>query len=316
LTDYTFFYKERMPREGAWPDNQWDIFLSGFNSSSRVDEVFRKVVAREKHWLIQPEYGYRTEEYPSFGTVFAPGSRNEAEFIGAYLEQAGAEKLNGRLCIDSTGFMRHHLMFLMRWLKANGPIKFDVLYTDPIRYVNEEKTEFSRGPVLEVRQVAGYEGQHRPEGGPDDLLVIGAGYEHELIRRVAEHKGSARKVQMFGLPSLKPDMYQQCVLNAMLAAEAVGPGAERTGLFAPANDPFATAEVLHQFLEKERKRTSGSPNIYLSPVGTKAQTVGFALFYLTECVDTEVSIVFPFVEEYSPETSKGVSQTWRYTIEL
>jgi hypothetical protein len=206
-------------------------------------------------------------------------------------------------------------MFLMRWLRGVGVKKFDVLYTDPVRYVHEENTEFTQGPVIEVRQVAGYEGQHVPESGYADLLLIGAGYDHELIKRVAEHKASARKIQLFGLPSLMPDMYQESVLRASQAAEAIGSGAEYNLLFAPANDPFVTAQIIHDEVERERGRGELS-NLYLCPVGTKAQTVGFALYYLTECMGKAVSIVFPFAARYQRETTKGVSRVWRYTLEF
>ncbi|MBC8384245.1 MAG: hypothetical protein H8E57_01850 [Candidatus Cloacimonetes bacterium] len=41
-----------------------------------------------------------------------------------------------------------------------------------------------------------------------------------------------------------------------------------------------------------------------------------AKFYLTECRNTSASIIFPFEEQYSQNTSKGIARIWKYTVEL
>ena len=93
--------------------------------------------------------------------------------------------------------------------------------------------------MTEVRQVVGYEGQHVTDTSRD-VLIIGAGYDDKLIAEVAEHKDQARKIQLFGLPSLRADMYQENVLRAHLAESAVGTPIhdEASNFFAPANDPI------------------------------------------------------------------------------
>src|SRR5580658_4376694 len=42
---------------------------------------------------------------------------------------------------------------------------------------------------------------------------------------------------------------------------------------------------------------------YLSPLATKPQVLGFALYYLTECRNTAASLIFPFCQAYDQETS-------------
>ena len=63
---------------------------------------------------------------------------------------------------------------------------------------------------------------------------------HQLIAQVAENKEFSKKVQIFGLPSLRAHMYQENVLRAYKAEEAVGRDTvdESSSYFAPANDPF------------------------------------------------------------------------------
>jgi hypothetical protein len=85
--------------------------------------------------------------------------------------------------------------------------------------------------------------------------------------------------------------------------------------FALANDPFVVATELSDKLHELRARNSVD-NIYLSPLATKPQTLGFALFYILELRNQPASIIFPFSTSYSRETSAGVGRTWCYEIRL
>ena len=314
--DYSLLYRQDFAADRLNELPHWDLFLSAFNKSYRVQTLFANVNATRKEWLIHPEYDFFAMELPHTDIQRHFSTRDEADAWHEYLQEAGFATLplNTRLCVDITGFMRPHLMLLPRVLHALGFSRLDVLYADPIAYEKGEKTLFTKGAITEVRQVRGFEGAHIPDAGEDDLLVIGAGYDDGLIRRVAESKRAARKLEMFGLPSLQPHMYEENRLCAARAEEAVGPLPERSYLFAPANDPFATAQELHDQLEKEIKK--GQVNLYLSPLATKAQALGFALFYLCECVNTAVSIIFPYAEYYSHETSVGLSRVSLYQLEL
>jgi hypothetical protein len=109
-------------------------------------------------------------------------------------------------------------------------------------------------------------------------------------------------------------MYEENRLRAAKAEEAIGPLPGRSILFAPANDPFATAQELHDRIGEERLR--GLANLYMSPLATKAQVLGFGLYYLCECVNGPASVIFPFAEYYSRETSVGLSRVWVFRLEL
>ena len=317
MIDYTIFYKEELPIDIPWSsENSWDCFISAYNSSDRVRAIFKKANARTKHWLIQSDYQFEETEIPN-GQVFMPPVKSEGEYIQEYFAEAGISDFrNMSICIDITGFIKPYIMFMIRWLAENRVKKIDILYSEPAYYSEKEQTKFSDEAVTEVRQVAGYAGIHKPDLS-NDLLIIGAGYDDELIARVAEDKNHARKLQLYGFPSLRPDMYQENVLRAHKAAESVGAGAENNPrkYFAPANDPFVTAQILREILAEENRQTNIT-NLYLSPLATKPQALGFVLFYLYECVDTAASILYPFCETHSKETSKGLSRTWKYVVEL
>ncbi|MEA3277903.1 MAG: hypothetical protein U9Q81_21985, partial [Pseudomonadota bacterium] len=254
---------------------------------------------------------------PVGGAVFECDLQRESEFVQELADRIGMERYDtGNVCVDITGFMRPHLLFLLLFFQVSGFKKVDFLYAEPGQYRRQEDTTFSDEDVTEVRQVEGFEGQHSADTSKD-LLVLGTGYDHALISQVAKNKDHARKAQILGLPSLMPDMYQENVLRVQRAAEAVGVHVReaRASRFAPANDPFVTAAVLRDIIEEERS-IAGLSNLYLSPLGTKAQALGFGLYFVNECRGEATSLLFPFHRNYSAETSIRCGTVWLYRVEF
>lgn len=86
--------------------------------------------------------------------------------------------------------------------------------------------------------------------------------------------------------------------------------------FAPANDPFETANTLRRIVVA-KERTKPITNLYLSPLSTKAQTIGFAIYFINECLDKrDASVIIPEIKSYSEKTSIGLSAIWKYQIEF
>jgi hypothetical protein len=316
MPDYSIYYKSQLPVEADWAaDNRWDLFISAYTHDQRVKRVFDKARAGVKRWIVLPEYQCDITQM-SPDEVFVGQPSDEATYIRAFWDSLGPDASSKSLCIDITGFIRSYLLFMVRWLFESGVKRFDAIYSEPVRYVRQEQTQFSATAVEEVRQIAGYEGNHVPDAS-NDCLIIGAGYEDHLISHVAANKDNAQKVLLYGFPSLRADMYQENVLKAHLAEEAVGARAEDSSrtFFAPANDPFVTANVLHEIVSKANE-SSPVTNLYLCPLSTKPQALGFALYYLTECLNGPTSMIFPISTSYSPETTSGITRIWKYTVEF
>lgn len=320
--DYTINFKSSFKDVKDFATNSnYDLFLSSFNDSERVKSVFNGVNSKSKHWLVFPEYQYSKEELPPKSDGYEifefSGLEGESDIIREYFKTSIIDA-SLDVCIDITGFIRPHLIFLLRYLKAQKFKKIDFVYTDPISYKKKENTEFALDYV-DVRSVNGCEGMHNPDTS-NDLLIIGSGYDEKRIADVSKSKGNARKVQVFGFPSLQPDMYQENILKAYKAEESSTGGEGRfieknTTILSPANNPFVTAQKLSEFYKSENRKKEVT-NLYLSPLSTKAQTLGFALFYVSECIGTPTSIIFPYCSSYSRETTIGVSKVWRYTVEF
>lgn len=311
MIDYTYQYKTVLDLR-AVGSTQWDIFISAFNPSDRVLKVFEEVRAAKKYWLVHHEYGLSPNDAPD--GAFISGASREDDFIVEFFTSVlqHVDIPGARICIDVTGFMRPHMIYLINYLRVIGVSSFDVIYTEPGHYSGHDRTRFASELVHDVRQVAGYEG-YINNVTENDLLVIGAGYEDSLIAEVAEEKGKAHKALIYGLPSLQADMYQQNVLRSYAAADALGDVAEK--VFAPASDPFATATVLSELIEREEAKKPIT-NLFLSPLSTKPQALGFALFYHRECATRAASIIYPFSDSYSIDTSSRIGRIWKYEIEL
>ena len=313
--DYSIFYTHLIGPNQPISDRAYDLFISGYTDSERVRDVFRRVDAREKIWVIHREYGFDSVDLPRNGESYVSESYDEAEFWRGLVGRLRLCSGETQLCIDITGLLVPYMMYLVALLSRIGVKKFDCVYSEPVSYLRREDTVFSGGYVREVRPVAGFAG-FVDQDTSGDLLVIGAGYEDHLISAVAHHKNAARKAILFGLPSLRVDMYQQNVLRASRAEESLGTVPRRRRFFAPANDPFVTASVLQEIVREDAGRERLT-NLYLSPLASRAQALGFVIFFLYQRRRMEsVSVILPFCTKYETLTDVGLSRTWRYEVEL
>ena len=316
--DFTYFLREQLPLEDL-ATTGWDVFVSAYNESERVRTVWEASVVRSKIWVVHHEYDYVDAELPDGEVVNTKGVDESQSMLSLIdrIEGVGGRRLPDlRICIDITGFMRAELVSLVRLLLLRKSVGVDFLYCEPGRYRKKAWTNFALGNVHSVRQVIGCEGVHNLSA--NDYLVIGTGYDDALMSVVAEHKPQAAKALMLGFPSLAPDMYQENIWRVSRASESIGAGfaSSPETLFAPANDPFVTASVVARAIARNRAKDPQS-NVYLAPLGTKVQALGFALFYGACCRGAEAtSVILPFVERYERETSRRLGRLWRYSVDF
>lgn len=322
--NYSFFYKQKfddITPHMIYSKSNYDLLISAFNESFRVKHIFQNINAKEKHWLIFPEYGYELIEVAHLkGKIYNFSEKNnsdEDEIILDYFNENKDKLLNGNIAIDITGMLRTYIVFIVRLLKEKGVKKVDFIYSEPENYKFKEETQFSLD-YLNVREIKGCLGSHNPETY-NDVLIMGSGYDFYRIKMIAKEKKEARKIQVLGFPSLQADMFQQSILKSYKAEDDASSGEfhleSNDVILAPANDPFVTAELISNFIKKEEKKKTFT-NIYICPLSTKAQALGMALYYTFECIDKPASLIFPFCKKYSRETSEGLSKYWVYTVEF
>lgn len=315
--DYSLFYRRAVDIDSLQDDLvEFDVYISAFNSSQRVTKVFSEVRAKKKIWLIHPEYAYTADEMPQEASIVTPTDTNEISQTNALLSAVGDDLTGLKICIDITGFMRHVLVFLIAALKLRKVTEVTALYSEPDAYAKQEHTVFSTA-TGKARVLNGMGGKTFQKA--DEMLILAVGYDYKLINEVTSDRDYMSVYPIFGFPSLSPDMYQQSAIkssesgSATFAASWVG-----NRRFAPANDPFATADVISEIVKEKEKRKRNQPtNIYLSPLSTKAQALGFALFWLYEkSPQRSIAMLLPSLETYSRETTTGLKRLWAYTLEL
>lgn len=319
--DYSLFYKRDIDVSRIFVElPRYDLFISAYNTSDRVKEVFSAVQATRKIWLMHPEYCFNPPDVGLMEETVWPDSHEEIAQVDALLAATGPlDRIS--VCIDVTGFMRHVLVFLVAKLEYLGVREFTALYSEPLAYKKREETAFSTTTSERVGPIAGLRGRNRSSSADQltDHLIISVGYDHKLIAQVADYKNYTRVYPVFGFPSLAADMYQQSAVSSF-GSGAVSKGRDwyANRRFAPANDPFSTADVLGKLIQ-EIDRANGPGNVYLAPLSTKVQALGFAIYWLFEGRKRQsggVSIILPECLTYSRETSEGLKRLWAYTVEL
>lgn len=317
MFDYSIFYSRSFDySEISKTLPSFDIFISAFNNSDRVKTLFNSIDSSRKFWLIHPEYNFTVDEIPSSDMceVVVPSNINDITQVNELLSQIG--DLNDKnICIDITGFMRHVLIFLVASLKFKGINKFTAIYSEPMYYSKGDDTDFSTTTSSVVKSVSGISSTSNSEY--KDHLIINIGYDHKMLSQISSYKDGAIYHPVFSFPSLSADMYQQSSIRAALGGSITQDSNWITKRkFSPANNPFATAQVVSDIVKELDLNFHGKNNIYLAPISTKAQTLGFAIYWALEGKDRGVTILLPECLSYSRETSQGLKRLWAYEVEL
>ena len=297
--------------------SHWDYFVSAYNDSERVKSVFDMVSAEKKLFVILEEYNYSDDELgdiPKSEILRVRGcGSDESEVASQIINELNIPE-KAKVCIDMTGFMRPHIFSIFDLFSGLGVDFVDFIYAEPSMYEKKENTTFSSGDVLAVRQISGFHGIHEDDDA-EEVLIVGVGYDNQLISRVINDKESAKVFKIISFPSLSPDMYQQGLLCLERCSLSDDDRDNSQSVFSPANDAFSVASEASR-LYRGLKEKGKLQNFYLCSLSTKPQSLGFAIFYHYELRDEPCSVIFPYSQYYKRETSAGIGNIWRYRVEF
>lgn len=304
---FSYFYIDELDAESTL---KYDIFISAFDGCERTLSTYNRVYSPNKKWIIFPQYVYN-------GDIDVPDGLysdkiDEGEFILDVIESLDIKK-SSKVCIDCTGFLVPHLLFLIRFLQRKGIYKFDILYSEPVSYVKGEDTVFTMNNNA-PRPIGGYSTSARNING-DDALIIFAGFNNQLITNVARDKSKARYKTLFtGFPSLQADMYQQNLVQVYKSKETIGVTNVEYKM-APAYDPFTAADKLQNVIVSFMNTCSNVGYIHIAPLSTKPMAIASSLVYLYN-ENLPIDIIYPPSDIYFYGHAIGIKRTWRYVIEL
>jgi hypothetical protein len=306
--DYSIFYKDSFSEGNLSNLDSYDFFLSAYDKCERTLKTYENVKSAKKIWFIFPHYKINIQDYPK-ENVYERIEFKEDDFFLKFIEDKTIN-IGSNICIDITGFIRPHLIYLLKYISFLGIKKIDLLYSEPTQYKHADETTFS-GFIDSIDPISGCSSANINPNTDNDLLIISAGYDDDLIAKVARNKSHCKKrFYILGFPSIQPDMYQESILKMENAKESIGENKQIR--FAPAFDPFITAQVIDQIINENPDST----NIYLSPLSTKPQTIGMALYFMWNYNKHPLNIIFPYSKKYHTKLAIGIKRTWRYTFEF
>lgn len=308
-------------------EKEYDIFISAYNNENIVQDVFREIFSKQKVWLIFPDYEnldnsiYSKDEFFEYGETPIDYNKIESMYINNFLQKYNMnERTEESVCIDLTGFIKPYMIYLLlalNYLKFN---KLDIIYSEPKSYINNEETSFSINETKSIRSIAWNE--LRVDHGKNDLLFINVGYDNKLVDNIVnQYKYVDDHKILIGFPSLQPIMYQENMLNFIKSAENLNITHTFQPIYASANDPFDSAKIIDEEVEKFINEKDDVKIVYLAPLATKAQALGIVLFYIKEYKKFEskgvtLKIVYPFTKSYSLSSSTDFSKINRYILEF
>ena len=199
--DYSYFYMEEIKDVSKL---HYDVFISAFDGCERTTIIYDNIGAENKYCLVFPQYAQ--EACPLPDNYLTSSALMEDEYIPDAI--GTIDFTNKTICIDSTGFLIPHLLFLIKYLQRRNILNFDILYSEPNNYAKAEDTEFTKN-VNVPRPIEGYMASAKNVNG-NDALIIFSGFDDTLLTVVARNNSKALYKYLFtGFPSLQADMYQQ-----------------------------------------------------------------------------------------------------------
>lgn len=315
--NYSYFYKQyykELTELKSLP--KYDILITSYVNSYRVIEPAEYISADRKVWFV-----CEGDTYDLFleGKECVVLKSNEG-FITLLRTLKSYELTTKRICVDATGFKIPYLMYLMRCMVEFKVKNFDMIYTEPTQYKNAENTQFS-DMLSEVKLIEGMRGLNTSRND-NDILIIAAGYDHSRIADVANNrKDCKKKTLLFGFPAISPGMFQENILRAYKAEDAIATTCFKdmdSNIYAPAYDPFVTAQEINEYIQKQQKSNHKDfTSIYLAPLSTKPHAIGMALYFIWETGwNKSINLIYPFCQQYIGDNSDGIARVWRYEIEL
>ena len=308
--DFTYLYKHSFSSlEEFSSSKEYDYYISSFINSDRILLPPTKINAKKKIWIVTKEEENNKLLNDQHKIII--NSDENYDIMKQMVDDINVH--DKEICIDATGFLIPDLLFLIRYLNSKGIEHLDIIYTEPLKYKKAEDTQFSDN-FYEVKQIIGMSGVHVSKMN-NDMLIIAAGYDHSRIVDVANKKKTAKKVLLYGFPSISPGMFQENVYRAFGAEPALGSECFRDmdmNIYAPAYDPFVTAQIIKEYTQKNQYT-----NLYLAPLSSKPQALGLALFFLWEKgYEKNISIIYPMCKNYLKDNSEGIARIWKYSFIL
>jgi hypothetical protein len=213
----------------------------------------------------------------------------------------------GVILFDVSCFPKIILLSILRWIDYK---KFTILYSR-VKAHKESEEEFAVG-VKKILPIKGFEGRikHR-----EDLLVLILGFEGYRAMSLFKYYDPYKAIVCIGDPGNIPkrEFYRSTareinenLLNNQIVTDVEVPSLDHIGFMK------TLEKYLNDFLKEERGKLDIDYNIFISPLGTKPQTLGLFLYWLK---NKDIQVVYS-IPSKRRNSSEGIGETFYYSLEI
>ncbi len=286
-----------------------DCFIVGLHNDDRSVESINKIgsMVTIKN-VIAIEYdknhcSFSTDSYVEHVSLIS-ACNNPIEFISKFKCEI-QQYIGKKIIVDISCIRVPELFSILKILQMNDHSESILFtYSVPYDYEYHSGNFVYRASIgdLENYELIGYGGEY-DASATDSTYVVFLGFEGALSLKVLEEAEYKNLNFVNGLPSLYQKYKDISILNN---SSVIKGNNYKKMLYTPADNPFETYNML------ERNFSSCS-SLCISPLGTKATSLGVCLFAL---IHNTTRIVFPISANYSSHLSNKVVKTWVYEINI
>lgn len=215
-------------------------------------------------------------------------------------------KSDDKIIFDITSFPKNFILSILRWIEAS---EITCVYTVAEHEKNSES--YSIG-VKKIAALRGFEGDIRAR---NDLLILLLGYEGYRSLAVLNRHEPYKALALVGDP--KNDERQEYIEiakknNSFLLDHNMVIESSVSSIEHPFIIFQEIENSINNFINNLEKKESEGYNIFISPLGTKIQTIALYIYWLKH---PDVQIVYPFPTKRRIGTGKAVN-TYIFKIKL
>lgn len=221
----------------------------------------------------------------------------------SFLKKNNIKSKKARITIDISTFTKQYILNLLCGIEEFFKMySIRILYTEPHHYGRGKFQRLSYG-IEDIITVPRFEGKQIPGG--KTALVVFLGYESHRTLAAIEKCEPDLIIAVIGNPPYYPgwEKYSLETHSFLLSM----PDVKKFEM--SARDPDEVREGLTKVWDEFNK---DYPNMYISPIGTKLQTIG--IYEFVRCYPT-VRIVYPIPKGYLESYyTTGYGKIWEYFL--
>ncbi len=217
------------------------------------------------------------------------------------IESACPKSGRKKITLDISTMIKWHILLFLKYLELKDLLKHvRILYTEPLDYETNLFNPLSFG-IKKIFPIPLFSGEH--DFSNESMLIIILGYEGNRALALLEKKDPNKCLLLVAKPPYHEEWEGRTEEMNKPIINLVGKSNIR---YIDSRNPTIVANQLHEILSDP---SISSYNHYISPLGTKPQTIGLYLYLSTKPQNTILIYGSP-IRHNELFYSHGIGDTW------